>query len=262
MAKRESGDWDCSWCGDHQFARNFICRQCGTPKEFDWKGGYSFMPGGDIWGAKGKKGAPSHLQGDSWGKGKGLSLMDKGKGVLGKPTAPGTEGVKEGDWICPFCGDHQFARNWACRQCGIPKSSVSMLAGDWICSRCGDHQFARNSKCKMCSAPKPRCQWCWQGKCWTHGEVKAGDWLCPGCGDHQFERNMLCRKCNTPKPADGIGVVINGSNAKLMPGDWVCPGCGDHQFQRNIICRKCKTEKPLGGAAVMRPQKSLASTQC
>lgn len=41
MAKAKNGtlqperkmpcDWDCPGCGDHQFARNTICRKCSTP---------------------------------------------------------------------------------------------------------------------------------------------------------------------------------------------------------------------------------------
>merc|ERR1711862_461372 len=27
-----AGDWNCSKCGDHQFARNMSCRKCGAPK--------------------------------------------------------------------------------------------------------------------------------------------------------------------------------------------------------------------------------------
>merc|ERR1712091_803882 len=62
------------------------------------------------------------------------------------------QGVKSGDWICPSCGDHQYARNDECRKCGEPKpdegivqknSSAPLLPGDWICSECGDHQFGR-----------------------------------------------------------------------------------------------------------------------
>jgi hypothetical protein len=28
------------------------------------------------------------------------------------------------------------------------------LAGDWICPSCGDHQFAKNQECRMCSTPR------------------------------------------------------------------------------------------------------------
>merc|ERR1711974_402480 len=28
--------------------------------------------------------------------------------------------LKEGDWACPGCYDHQFAKNTACRKCATP----------------------------------------------------------------------------------------------------------------------------------------------
>jgi len=28
------------------------------------------------------------------------------------------ESARSGDWLCPNCDDHQFARNWTCRYCG------------------------------------------------------------------------------------------------------------------------------------------------
>ncbi|CAK0889001.1 unnamed protein product [Prorocentrum cordatum] len=30
-----------------------------------------------------------------------------------------------------------------------------MLRGDWQCPRCGDHQFAKNNQCRQCGAPRP-----------------------------------------------------------------------------------------------------------
>eukprot|EP00930_Biecheleria_cincta_P021826 TRINITY_DN16058_c0_g1_i1.p1 TRINITY_DN16058_c0_g1~~TRINITY_DN16058_c0_g1_i1.p1 ORF type:complete len:1015 (-),score=184.28 TRINITY_DN16058_c0_g1_i1:295-3339(-) len=32
LQKLSPGDWICSDCGDHQFARNHVCRKCGTPR--------------------------------------------------------------------------------------------------------------------------------------------------------------------------------------------------------------------------------------
>merc|ERR1712130_564399 len=38
----------------------------------------------------------------------------------------------------------------------VQKNSRSQVKpGDWICPSCGDHQFARNDECKQCSAAKP-----------------------------------------------------------------------------------------------------------
>mmetsp|Transcript_30402 Transcript_30402/g.45848 ORF Transcript_30402/g.45848 Transcript_30402/m.45848 type:complete len:184 (-) Transcript_30402:151-702(-) len=123
-----------------------------------------------------------------------------------EPEAPvGTEGFREGDWICPACQDHQFKRNAVCRKCG-EKNPDPPDTSD--------------------------CKWCQKGECWDHGQIerrsagygygkgvtnaawgmgggggggwKPGDWTCPNCGDHQFARNEACRKCETPKP-EGAG---------------------------------------------------------
>jgi len=34
------------------------------------------------------------------------------------PKKPSTQARLPGDWNCPGCGDHQFARNRTCRSCG------------------------------------------------------------------------------------------------------------------------------------------------
>lgn len=35
-----------------------------------------------------------------------------------------------GDWECPRCGDHQFSRNWSCRNCGGMRDAAPSLAKD------------------------------------------------------------------------------------------------------------------------------------
>lgn len=37
----------------------------------------------------------------------------------------------------------------------LQKDSCGMREGDWICAACGDHNFARNTECRKCGAPKP-----------------------------------------------------------------------------------------------------------
>lgn len=98
---------------------------------------------------------------------------------IARPTAT-IQPMMPGDWVCPRCGDHVFARNPACRRCATPKpedAGVGMLGssslvsgaqlrptstnnqrslpGDWYCPKCKDLQFARNAKCRMCGYPKP-----------------------------------------------------------------------------------------------------------
>mmetsp|Transcript_87481 Transcript_87481/g.270867 ORF Transcript_87481/g.270867 Transcript_87481/m.270867 type:complete len:208 (+) Transcript_87481:47-670(+) len=36
-----------------------------------------------------------------------------------------------------------------------PQPAMEIRAGDWDCPQCGDHQFARNTECRRCKAPKP-----------------------------------------------------------------------------------------------------------
>eukprot|EP00434_Breviolum_minutum_P001208 symbB.v1.2.001057.t1/scaffold33.1/size517934/9 len=132
------GDWNCKACGDLQFARNTKCRRCGAPK-------------------------PSQEELDA----------------AGPPTkphsnmAPDGRPMRPGDWACPNCGDHNFARNTQCRKCGTPRPADvtefpkpvaeptytpdgrQMRPGDWICENCGDHNFARNQQCRKCGHPRP-----------------------------------------------------------------------------------------------------------
>merc|ERR1711865_961958 len=137
----------------------------------------------------------------------------------------GGKGVKEGDWLCPGCGDHQFARNDECRKCSTSKPSEGLVQissrarlcpGDWICPACGDHQFARNEECKQCQASKPA------GCVVAKAEMKDGDWICPACEDHQFAKNTECRQCGaSPTGENGNGAVkktgkASGKGAKKV----------------------------------------------
>jgi len=167
----------------------------------------------------------------------------------------------------------------------------AMKPDDWICQECGDHQFAKNLACRKCGVPKPKTST-------NHIVAKKGDWICPGCQDVQFERNMMCRRCSTPRPGMMPGAMMMGGNKMgcMVPnmmggmgnmgcmggmgnmggmgcrggcgmtpmigcggmvasnkvvfkeGDWICPNpeCQDVQFERNVICRKCGTAKPDG----------------
>jgi predicted RNA-binding Zn-ribbon protein involved in translation (DUF1610 family) len=78
--------------------------------------------------------------------------------------------------------------------------------GDWDCPKCNDHQFARNSHCRKCGAAKPGSEYhdlettpSPQPRFFR--EFKRGDWSCIVCGDHQFARNTECRRCGSPKNA-------------------------------------------------------------
>ena len=104
-----------------------VCRYFAETGNCRWGEGCKFkhIPGGgkgkDGGGKDGKGkfggGQPKGQRKGQWkgGKGKGKD-HGGGKGKTGGGTA-----MKIGDWMCSKCGDHQFARNEKCRQCGAPK---------------------------------------------------------------------------------------------------------------------------------------------
>merc|ERR1712217_493525 len=59
--------------------------------------------------------------------------------------------MKLGDWICPKCNDHQYAKNDTCRKCSAPRPP----GGDWRCPNCDDLQFGRNEQCRRCGTIRP-----------------------------------------------------------------------------------------------------------
>eukprot|EP00438_Fugacium_kawagutii_P002379 Skav201008 [mRNA] locus=scaffold991:271039:287091:- [translate_table: standard] len=87
------GDWNCKMCGDLQFARNTVCRRCGADKPAD------------------------------------AGLTPAVTTPAATPTrAPGSGDLRPGDWMCPKCGDHVFARNENCRRCGQSRPTGADLA--------------------------------------------------------------------------------------------------------------------------------------
>jgi hypothetical protein len=99
-----AGDWYCSGCGDHQFAKNTSCRWCSTPKA---------------------KGASAELKDAS------AASTTRSKVIMRNPIVshqkqrqpPTQQAFKVGDWYCHSCGDHQFAKNDHCRSCWAPRDA-------------------------------------------------------------------------------------------------------------------------------------------
>jgi len=232
------GDWWCPGCGDLQFAKNDVCRQCSTPRPAGGKSTAGMKQGDwhcpkckDLQFAKNTEcrrcGAPN-------------PDPEKSARELAEGLAAGHGGVleKPGDWYCPGCSDLQFARNTKCRKCGTenPDPETSLAArkeaanasgngaiekpGDWYCPACGDLQFARNAKCRKCGQanpdPKGSLQVAQAGgmKMNAKQEMKPGDWHCSACGDLQFARNMSCRQCGTPN----FAAMFMGQQMGMMGG--------------------------------------------
>ncbi|CAK0903238.1 unnamed protein product, partial [Prorocentrum cordatum] len=97
--------------------------------------------------------------------------------------------------------------------------------GDWNCPGCGDHVFAKNSTCRRCGAPKPEgvTQAVTGGPATVGGpggsfvlQNRPGDWTCPNCGDHVFAKNDVCRRCGTVKTPDITQATLPQQPAPVM----------------------------------------------
>lgn len=244
------GDWICPRCSDLVFARNDQCRRCSTPRPTS--------AGGQLTNS-----VNAHTKSvNDWNNSQKVKLENGG--IVLAPTSSNLQTPRAGDWICPSCGDLQFARNTACRRCGSQRSDISQ--SQQVVSAYGGPGSGINSSISSL----------------MHGsqnEMRPGDWICPRCSDHVFARNSVCRRCSTPKSgsdgsyghghtnyghgqSQGYGQASQmgyaatsymtqtmGSSQKVMPGDWYCPKCKDLQFARNTVCRMCSTPRPADTSA-------------
>merc|ERR1711976_1030472 len=74
----------------------------------DGLGGYRCQPGSECQTGGGK----GRQKGDAAGN--AMAAVVAG-------SAGGGKGMQPGDWVCPGCFDHQFARNTQCRKCSTPR---------------------------------------------------------------------------------------------------------------------------------------------
>merc|ERR1712096_464415 len=106
-----------------------------------------------------------------------------------------------------------------------------MRPGDWVCPTCGDHQFARNTECRKCSGGEV------QQVCSVHGKPRSVNNLTDdGSGGMRCQPGFECQLSSGGKGGGkglgggGWGPAAGAGSGEMKPGDWNCPGCGDHQF--------------------------------
>mmetsp|Transcript_114317 Transcript_114317/g.330229 ORF Transcript_114317/g.330229 Transcript_114317/m.330229 type:complete len:361 (+) Transcript_114317:1-1083(+) len=139
--------------------------------------------------------------------------------------------MKDGDWICPGCFDHQFAKNDICRRCGTPKTSFS-LASDCSHSAFDVIDPATSEEVNTFLAEHPNLQ--------SHAVEKFSSM------DPRMQK-VVIYKGSMADARDPTAVLIQRCTAmeSLQPGDWICLGCCDHQFAKNFTCRRCGAAKPV-----------------
>merc|ERR1740123_292223 len=187
----------CPSCGNHNYAAREVCNKCATPRP-DGGGGYGAA-------AAGSKPAASPYS---------------------KPPAQ----MKEGDWICPMCSNHNYATRVKCNKCGHVKEG--MREGDWICLACKAHNYASKPACFKCNAPRP---------------MAPGQKGPMNMGQMQMGRmQMGGMMAGMPMGGMQMGGMMGGKGGAGGPprptfreGDWTCKSCQNHNFASRETCNKC-----------------------
>lgn len=248
------GDWMCPSCNNHNFASRQECNKCGTPREDGGGGG-----GGGGYGAAAKDRKPNASPYGKSGPSPGAYVGDADGDTDGPPQ------LKEGDWVCPDCNNHNYASRVNCNRCGTLREG--MKEGDWVCRGCKTHNFASKMNCFKCQAPRAFDKGCMKGggmcgmMMYQGGKggfgggfgmpgkggkgpattappmglpgmnaMKDGDWMCPACGNHNYASRVNCNRCSAIRPG-------------MKTGDWVCRSCKNHNFVSRETCNKCDAPK-------------------
>lgn len=146
--------------------------------------------------------------------------------------------TRAGDWVCPECGDSNFARRWSCRQCNTPRPDSAEQGTEPRAPRAQREYQDRGQR-----EYQDRGQREYQDR--GQSEFRAGDWNCSSCGEHNYARRVRCYRCGQAAP-EGIARPGRTSSAVQGPQDWTCPECGDLNFARRKYCRACDTPRPGG----------------
>mmetsp|Transcript_85396 Transcript_85396/g.134832 ORF Transcript_85396/g.134832 Transcript_85396/m.134832 type:complete len:476 (+) Transcript_85396:67-1494(+) len=230
------------------------------------------------------------------GKGGGMGGMSGMQMGMRGPTqgaSSSNQGLRNGDWYCAGCGDHQFAKNSSCRQCGAARpdnaadsqppdiETFLMVHADTLqehtisAFRALDpavqHAIVRRGSLNGARDPNAvlmaRMKEARFGGA-TAAEVDPLTFI----SQHEFQQHAVEQFLALPDEAK-VAVMSAGSldgardktavlisrMAKAKGGgkgrqvDWFCNQCGDLQFARNSVCRNCGAPKPTDGSQFVPP---------
>lgn len=235
MSPIRQGDWMCPECGNHNFASRQSCNRCGGPRVGD-----------DIvyGGVRASAGQPRQNPYAFGALAAPRVPMMAAKPAIKKETGDGD--LKEGDWLCPSCGNHNYASRVNCNKCQALREG--MKQGDWVCRSCKNHNFKNKTACNRCAAPRP-----FEGgvgiinapagKGAMYGSVPYVGYANPHMGKgmvfpgYGYGKGMVPQMMMMPAPMMQQPMMQQPKNMK--DGDWMCPSCGNHNFASRVNCNKC-----------------------
>eukprot|EP00448_Togula_jolla_P019831 CAMPEP_0170579134 /NCGR_PEP_ID=MMETSP0224-20130122/5827_1 /TAXON_ID=285029 /ORGANISM="Togula jolla, Strain CCCM 725" /LENGTH=336 /DNA_ID=CAMNT_0010902149 /DNA_START=1 /DNA_END=1009 /DNA_ORIENTATION=- len=186
--------------------------------------------------------------------------------------------IREGDWNCTACGNHNFASRQVCNKCHGPKSppaGQNVREGDWMCPTCQNHNYARRQACNKCNGPKPGAamvgiavpqQMPYGAGC--AGALppsvlaflqSAGFAVMQPAGGAQSSRIAIVAPQSLVAPSVGVAQPSMAHGSGFKPGDWSCSHCGNHNFASRTECNKCRSPKQVAVPALTPVAQAFAA---
>mmetsp|Transcript_90253 Transcript_90253/g.162741 ORF Transcript_90253/g.162741 Transcript_90253/m.162741 type:complete len:271 (+) Transcript_90253:69-881(+) len=157
--------------------------------------------------------------------------------------------MREGDWMCGGCNNHNYANREVCNRCQGPKAPTggNTRPGDWSCPSCSNHNYARRETCNKCGIPKPGLGPSPGGRQGGYAAPKSIGTYANGQTAYAYQPapqmayqpppqmayQPVPQYHSAPHPSSG------GGGATVRPGDWDCEACGNHNFASREVCNKC-----------------------
>jgi len=222
------GDWMCAGCGNHNFASRQACNKCQGPRTDQ-----------------------ASLTGAASGYGPALTMAGAASmSPYGIPFVKQVADVKDGDWICHECANHNFASRVNCNKCNVLHEGMS--AGDWVCRGCKNHNLSQNVVCVNCQGPSTVETKKAAGGCGGKGAM-GGMGTMGGMGStggmggmmQMMQQAFLAGRSGGPYPMGSPMTMMGGASPKVVrDGDWMCPSCNNHNFASRANCNKCQQVRP------------------
>ena len=183
--------------------------------------------------------------------------------------------MRPGDWMCPACGNHNYADKLACNKCRVPKAGMApqqpygmppggmMQQGGWPRGAMPQGNMAYHQGMQhgnMMGMP-PGMQHGMNPMMGGGGgsfpappNMRPGDWMCRACSNHNYADKVACNRCAAPKVHSFFSGAAYGNVApgggfpgtpNMRPGDWMCRACNNHNYADKIACNRCTMPKEV-----------------